>query len=119
MRTLRLFVFFVLASSVAAISRGQPSDPQAEYARAVKVYVDAATEQLQAIRGQIDVQATSISTDTQKKSFEAVYQQVDACEKLLADLKKSGPNSFDTVKSRFERQRDEMIKSVEALRKSD
>jgi hypothetical protein len=118
MRTLRRYVFLLLVSSVPAISRAQAVDPQADYERAVKVYIEAATEQLQAIRGQIDVRAASISTDEEKKAFEAVYQQVDACDQLLVELKKSGPKSFDTVKSRLEQKRAEMIKFADALRKS-
>jgi hypothetical protein len=117
MKNLRVVLVFLSLTSAGALVRAQATDPQTQYAEAVKSYVDAATEQLRAIRGSVDTQVASINSDEDKKRFDAVFSKLDECDKLLVDLKKAGPRDFDRVKKQFEKTRAEVSKALESVKK--
>jgi Skp family chaperone for outer membrane proteins len=102
-----------LASSAAAAAA---TSAQTEYADAVKSYVDAAEVHVRALRGEIDAQLKDASDDT-KKRFNKVYAELDKCDKLVGDLKTTGPKNFDRVKAEFEATRGRLLKELEAARK--
>lgn len=109
----------LLASGVAAAAPagGQVSGAQSEYAKAVKSYIDAATDNVRAIRGEVDGPLKDASEET-KGRFSKVYVALERCEKLLADLKKAGPVEFDRIKAEFEIARAKVMKELETVKKS-
>lgn len=112
-----------LALSLALVSPGlfaaapAVTNPQSEYEKAVKSYTDAATEELRAIRASVDAQVTDAAEET-KARFQKVYAGLQACDELLAKLKKAGQADFDGVKANFEGARSKMVKELDAARKS-
>lgn len=118
MKSLRLIILCTsLSLPVALLGANSPATAaQAEYANAVKSYVDAAEEHIRALRGQIDAQLKEASDDT-KKSFEKVFGELAKCEKLVGELKNTGPKNFDRVKAEFEATRGKLLKEIEAARK--
>lgn len=104
--------FSLNAASVAPAAR-----PQSDYERAVKSYIDAASEQLTAIRADVDLLLKDAKDDA-KKPLEKVSAGFARCDKLLAELKKAGPADFDRVKSEFELTRNKLLKELDAARKT-
>ena len=117
MKHLRCVLVLISLLSGAVVAKSQTTDPQSEYARAVRTYVDAATEETRALRGQVDAQVASITDNDAKKRFDAVYAKIETCDKLLVELKKSGPTDFDKIKLKFERARADAVKTLAALTK--
>src|SRR5436305_309330 len=74
-----------------------PVDPQTEYAKAVKAYIDAAGDQLKAIRSSVDAQVKNASDET-KQRFKKTYEGLAVTDKLLVQLKTAGPVDFDRIK---------------------
>lgn len=113
-----LCLFLVLGSTqlLTAVELTTSSAPSA-YDQAVQSYIDAATKEMAAIRGQADGTVGSAPEDAVKQRFAKVYSQLDECDKLLAELKKATPADFDKIKLRFEQARTTAIKSLEAARK--
>jgi type II secretory pathway pseudopilin PulG len=117
MKNLRVVLVVASLLSAGAVLRAQGSDPQTQYAQAVKAYVDAATDELRALRANVDTQVASITNDADKRRFDAVFSKLDACDKLLGELKKSGPRDFDRIKRDFESTRGEAAKAIEDAKK--
>ena len=107
------FLLFLTASSVGLTAAQIHSSPQSAYAQAVKSYVEAATQEISAIRASVDAQVNA-APETQRKGFDAVYKKLDRCDRLIADLKAAGPATFDKVKIQFERARAEAVKALTA-----
>jgi hypothetical protein len=114
-----LLVVLVLVSLISGAVGGRAlaADPQTQYAQAVKAYVDAATDELRAIRGSVDAQVAAIKGENEKARFDVVFAKLDACDKLLVDLKKSGPRDFDHIKVKYEQARGEAVKALDAVAK--
>ena len=89
---------------------------QSAYDQAVKSYVDAATKEVAALRNQADVAVGSSPESPVKQRFAKAYSQLDACDKLLTELKRATPADFDKIKARFEQARAAAIKSLDAAR---
>lgn len=120
MKLIRLILLCTSLSSPVALwaanSSSSTAAAQAEYARAVKSYIDAADVHIRALRTEIDAQLKDASDET-KKRFSKVYAELDRCEKLLEVLKNTGSKNFDRVKAEFEATRGKLLKEVEAARK--
>src|SRR4051812_132451 len=105
MKNLRVVLVLICALAGGVMAKAQSGDPQADYARAVRAYVDASTEELRTTRGLVDSQVATTTDLVAKKRYDAVFAKLDECDKLLVELKKSGPNNFDNVKLKFEQTR--------------
>lgn len=118
MKSTRLLILLALLSSPCVLSAADSlkNSAQIEYAKAVKSYVDAASEHLQALRTEIDAQLKDAGEET-KKGYENVYAALSKCEKLVANLKNADPVNFDRVKADFEAARGKLLKEVEVARK--
>jgi hypothetical protein len=115
--SLGLVFTLALAAKLPAADPAMAS-PQSAYDQAVKSYVDAATDQIHAIRNQVDAEVGPTPVDAVKQRFAKAYSQLDDCEQLLAKLKSAGPPDFDKIKAQFEQKRAEMLKSLDSARKS-
>jgi hypothetical protein len=112
---LALLLSFTLAGPLVA-AEPAPVDPQTEYTKAVKAYVDAAGDQLKAIRSSVDAQVKNASDET-KQRFKKTYEGLDVTDKLLVQLKSAGPMDFDRIKLEFERAREKTLKALDAAQK--
>lgn len=90
-----------------------PNPAQSAYDQAVQSYVEAATTEMAAIRGQADGALGATPEAPVKQRFAKVYSQLDECDKLLAELKKADQASFDLIKARFEKARAAALKSLD------
>lgn len=88
------------------------------YTQAVTAYVNAAGQQLHAIRGEVDA-ATKNATEAVKQKYAGVYAQLDRCDKMLGGLKAAGQKDFDPLKAKFEQGRNKMVKLLEAARRAE
>jgi hypothetical protein len=93
------------------------SPAHSAYDQAVQNYIDAATTEMTAIRGQADGIMGPTPEAAVKQRFAKVYSQLDECDKLLAELKKAGPADFDKIKARFEQARTAAVKSLDTATK--
>ncbi|MBC7368733.1 MAG: hypothetical protein H7343_18315 [Undibacterium sp.] len=87
------------------------------YEQAVASYIDGATEQMRAIRAEVDV-ATAKAGDAGKRAYAEVYRGLDQCDAMVAQLRVSGPKDFDLIKARFETTRTRMVAALGNVRKS-
>ena len=117
MKILRYALFLVFAMTGSLLAAEEAATPPTEYERAVKAYVDAAGDQLRATRSQLFAMASIPPVEQSKKRVEKVYASLGECDKLLVELKKAGPQDFDTVKGKFEQARAVMLKALETARK--
>lgn len=118
MKILRYVLPVVLALSGALFAAENATSPPSDYDRAVKAYVDAAGDQLSAIRSQVTAMAGVPPVEQSKKRLAKPQASLDECDKLLADLKKAGPQDFDRVKAKFEQTRGIMLKELDAAGKN-
>lgn len=102
------------ARLLTAVEVAAPNPAQSAYDQAVQSYVDAATTEMAAIRGQADGAIGAAPEAPLKQRFAKVYSQLDECDKLLAELKKAEPANFDFIKARFEKARAAALKSLDA-----
>jgi len=105
------------ASLTSVVAVEIHTSPQTAYEQAVNSYVDAATQEIRAIRDSVDAEVKA-APDAQKERFDAVYQKLDRCDKLIAELKVAGPSTFDKVKIQFEKSRAEATKALAKARTS-
>lgn len=84
-----------------------------DYDRAVQAYAKAAVDQLRDIRKAVDARVAALSKPEDKKRFDAVYQQLDACDAEAAKLKSARQGNFDTIKRDFEQKRAQMVKTLD------
>ena len=104
----------MLSPAAFAVDEKSRSDP---YAEAVAAYIDAAGQQLKAIRETIDA-ITEKSTDETKRNYGNVYRGLDRCDGLVRELKAATPQTFDLRKATFERVRGEMVKDFETAQRA-
>ncbi|HEX2855715.1 MAG TPA: hypothetical protein VHO24_20940 [Opitutaceae bacterium] len=119
-KSLRLALLLSAAlplASLAASSTASVSSPQSDYDRAVKSYIDAASEQLTAVRAEVDLLVAGAKDDSAKERLEKVAAGFARCDKVLAELKKAGPADFDRIKSEFELTRNKLLKELDSARK--
>lgn len=123
---LKISSFVVLLSlslpraAFAAETAARPQPPvtaaQSEYAKAVRNYVDAATDQMRAIRMNVDANVEK-SPEATKARFKKVYEELEKTDKLLKELKRAGPADFDRIKLEFELTRNKVLKDIDAALK--
>jgi hypothetical protein len=106
----------LLSGSRALAADDQMAESQTAYAQAVREYIDAAGDNLKAIRAELDGLVKTATSADGKKRFELVYSKLDQTDELLADLRKAGPADFDSIKSKFEQTRADMLKMLDAAR---
>jgi len=106
----------MLSLPLARAAAEAVADPQAAYEHAVRAYVDAAGDQLKAIRTELDRLVKTAASADGRKRFELVYPKLDQADQMLADLKNAGPADFDSIKSKFEQTRADMLKTLDAAR---
>jgi hypothetical protein len=116
----RAFLLLLIGSvpfiSHAATSN-QPQDPKSAYAQAVANYVEAASKEIQAFHDQVNAQLAK-ATPERKRALSEVKPKLDRCDSLLAELKDSGPSTFDKIKSAYEKARAEAATSIASALKS-
>ena len=101
-----------------ALAVAQPlTDPQSEYSKAVKSYVDAATDHLKSVRNLVETRLKDASGET-KERFRKTNDAIEETDRLLSQLKNAAPRDFDRIKAEFEKSRDRMVKELEAAQKS-
>ena len=115
-KTIPLMVSLTLLAPAAFAATPAVTSAQSEYDKAVKSYVDAATDELRAIRVSVDAQLVN-ANDATKARYGKVYADLDECDKLLAELKKSGPADFDRVKLNLELTRGKALKDFSEAQK--
>ena len=98
----------VAAPSVFAAPPAAPTAPAAvdPYTRAVAAYVNAAAAEVKALGDQVQ----NVQKANAKKDLTAVKQTLDVCSKLVEDLRNATQGEFDTVKSKYEKNRNEVIR---------
>jgi hypothetical protein len=104
--------------AVEIVSETVSERPPSAYDQAVQSYVQAATEQMAAIRTQVDTEVGQAPQDAGKQRFAPVYRQLDECDRLLVELKKAQPADFDRIKAHFEETRAVALKAIDAARKN-
>ena len=113
---LAILLSFTLPGALPAADRPRV-DPQSEYARAVKSYVDAAGVQLQAVRENLDALVKN-APDEAKDRFKKTSETLEETVKVLAQLKTAIPADFDRIKAEFERTREKLLKELSAAQKA-
>src|SRR5207244_471647 len=111
-KTLPLVLLLVSLLAGKTFAADPAIDPRSEYAKAVRNYVDAAEQEIRAIRESVDTIVKAAATDEEKKRYDAVYQRLDRCDKFVAMLKTAHQSNFDKVKAEFERARGEATKAL-------
>lgn len=91
--------------------------PPSEYDKAVRSYLDAASQQLTAVRSDVELMLKD-AKDEAKERLEKLAPGFERCDRLLADLQKAGPADFDRIKSEFELIRNKVLKQLDAARKA-
>ena len=112
-RRLLLILSLFTAPALFAAGGGQAS----AYEQAVAAYIDGATQQLRAIRGEVDGAVTKAG-EAGKQAYAEVYRGLDLCDAIMAQLRVAVPRDFDLIKARFENTRAQMIAGLENVRKS-
>ena len=116
MKLMRFLCFLALGGIGFLLAAETPAGPASPYERAVKVYVEAATNEVQAMHRQVDALCHDATPET-KTRYAGVYAKLELCEKLLADLRSAAPADFDRIKEQYERERANLGKArVEADR---
>jgi len=98
-----------------AAGAADAANPDA-YTQAVASYITAASQQLSAIRNEVDA-ATRNATEAVKQKYARVYAELDRSDKVLAALKTAEAQDFDKFKAEFELTRDKMIKALDTVRR--
>ncbi len=91
--------------------------PDDAYQKAVTAYVEAAANQVNAIRAQVDAESRN-GTEAVKKRYADVYDRLAQCDKLVAQLRNADSSDFDPRKKEFETALNEAIAALEAARKA-
>ncbi|HTL66803.1 MAG TPA: hypothetical protein VL200_04005 [Lacunisphaera sp.] len=107
-----LVASFGLAGGLHAIET-----PDDAYHKAVAAYVEAAANQVNAIRAQVDAESRNGSEATRKR-YADVYDRLTQCDKLIAQLRSADTSDFDPRKKDFETTLHEAIAALEAARKA-
>lgn len=84
------------------------------YREAVDAYVEAAGQELTAMRVQRDA-LVKAAPEAVKERYDAFSEELAQCDKLLKELRDAAPQDFDLIKARYEKQR---LKAVEALKRA-
>ena len=93
------------------------ADADSDYTRAVQSYLQAAGDQLRAIRASLEAEQGSDPSDTTKQRYAGAFAKLGRCDNLLTELKKADAADFDRVKLQFEQMRADMLKTLDAARK--
>jgi hypothetical protein len=115
-KTIPLAILLSFTLPGALLAAPPQVDPQSDYTKAVKAYVDAAGDQLKAIRSSVDTQVKNAS-DEIKGRFKKTYEGLEQADKVLTRLKSAGPMDFDRIKFEFETVRGKMLKELDAAQK--
>jgi hypothetical protein len=110
-----ILLSFTLPGALRAAD--QTLDPQSEYSKAVKAYVDAAGVQLQAVRDNLGA-LTKSATGEAKERYQKASETLEQTEKVLSRLKTTTAMDFDRVKAEFERSREKLLKELSDAQKS-
>jgi hypothetical protein len=110
MKLIRILAGALCIAGLASGLRAAPANPNSAYQEAVKSYITAASNEVQAIRQQADA-ATKEATPEVKERYAEFYSQLADCEKALAELKTAEPGNFDRVKARYEQERAALVKA--------
>ncbi len=113
--TNRFLLAVTLFGAPALFAAGQ--DQASAYELAVADYIDGATRQLRAIRGEVDA-AVAKAGDAGKRAYAEVYRGLDLCDATVAQLRVAVPRDFDLIKMRFENTRAQTISGLENVRKA-
>lgn len=111
MRVLLAMVVLVVAGLRAA-----EADRPLTYAEAVTAYVEGATAQLRALRGEVDALKAK-SGEAGRPAWVELYLDLDACDAMVARLRVAGAKDFDGLKAKFERVRGEVLEVLAAAKK--
>jgi hypothetical protein len=96
--------------------RAAEADRPRTYAEAVVAYVDAATVQLRALRGEVDALKAK-SGEPGRPAWVELYLDLDECDAMVARLRVVGSKDFDGLKAKFERVRGEVLEALAAAKK--
>lgn len=102
---LGLLFSLILAGGVRA------ADGPDAYQQAVNAYVEAAGKELQAMKTQTD-QALQNANEPKKAAYKDFLEQLEEYEKAYEHLKNVAPKDFDLAKARYEKERNETVKSL-------
>jgi hypothetical protein len=115
MKTMNRFVLAVSLFGAPALFAAD-SGQQSSYEQAVESYIDGATQQLRAIRTEVDA-AVAKAGDTGRQTYAEVYRGLDQCDAMVARLRVAGTRDFDPIKTRFEETRAQMIATLDTFKK--
>lgn len=104
MKTMRFPWLAALILLVSLPVAGAAAAEASAYEQAVKSYITAATGEVQAIRQAVDAACKDAGPEV-KARYAAVYAKLEACEKLLAELRQAPAKDFDRIKAQYELQR--------------
>lgn len=96
--------------------RAAETDRPLTYAEAVTAYVEAATVQLRAVRGEVDA-IKAKSGEPGRPAWVELYLDLDECDAMVARLRVVGAKDFDGLKAKFERVRGEVLDALAAAKK--
>jgi hypothetical protein len=116
MKSIKRFLLVVtLLGAPALFAAG--SGATSAYEQAVAAYIEGATQQLRAIRTDVDT-AVGKAGEAGRRTYAEVYRGLDQCDATLALLRVAGPRDFDLIKANFEKTRAQMIATLDAARKT-
>lgn len=118
-RSLRagLVLAATLAWSVAPAVAAAGPGVQDPYRAAVASYVEAASQELEALRQQQAALAVGASPE-RRAQLETAGRKLDEAERLVGELREAGPDRFDGLKLRYEKMRTELIVALQAAAKT-
>lgn len=116
MKSIKRFLLVVtLLGAPALFAAG--SGATSAYEQAVTAYIEGATQQLRAIRTDVDT-AAGKAGEAGRRTYAEVYRGLDQCDATLALLRVAGPRDFDLIKANFEKTRGQMIAALDVARKA-
>ena len=111
MKLLRLLSFALLAQCMLLNGLKAAEPELSDYQKAVKAYVDAAGQELQALQTQVSG-ALKGADEAKKAAYRGLLGRLEKCEEVYEQLKAAAPKDFDRLKALYEKQRDETLKAL-------
>lgn len=91
--------------------------PASDYEKAVQAYVDAAGNEVKALKAQADSSFKN-ATEARKAASQEFYAAYEKYAAAYERLKKASPKDFDPAKSNYEKHRQLAVDALAAAEKS-
>lgn len=99
-----------LVAQFALPGHALAAEPESAYQQAVNAYVEAASNELQALRVQGEAARKAAPPD-KEKVYKDFFAKLEKCEAIHEELKKATAKDFDKTKALYEHERGETIKA--------